>query len=191
MDQFLVLSLGSLVAQGQYAAAVPAAGMLLVGADALALFSFNAGSRHRVIATRRDLIRQGLVVAGFQMTIAAAYALVIGPLIVLFYGADFAPAIPFALALIPGQAIHGFARVVEGHLRGRGIVRVGIAARAIAAAWMAVLVAVLYSSLGVLAIPVAASAASALVATVLGWYALVDARRNASAFSCDAEAESK
>jgi O-antigen/teichoic acid export membrane protein len=176
LDQFLFLSLASLVAQGYYSAAVPAAGMLLVGADALALFSFNAGSREQVRRSRTELFRSGLLVVAFQITIAAAYAIAIGPLIVLFYGREFAPAIPYALALIPGQALHGFARVAEGHLRGRGVVRVGVWARVFGAVFMVAMVALLYDRFGVLSIPLATSSANGLVAFVLGWYALTDAR---------------
>jgi O-antigen/teichoic acid export membrane protein len=181
LDQFLILLLGSLTAQGQYAAAVPAAGILLVGADALALFSFNAGSREREFSSRKLLLQQGALIAAFQAILAAAFALVIGPLIVLFYGIDFAGAIPFALALVPAQAFHGFARVVEGHLRGRGLVRIGIWARVGAAAVMVAIVIAGFDLLSVLVIPLAASVANGSVAVVLAFYAFVSARRLESA----------
>jgi O-antigen/teichoic acid export membrane protein len=175
LDQFLILWLASLTAQGQYAAAVPAAGMLLVGADALALFSFNAGSREHEFSSRTRLLQQGALVAGFQAVLAATFALVVGPLIVMFYGDDFAGAIPFAMALIPGQAFHGFARVVEGHLRGRGLVRVGIWARAGAGLLMIAIVMATFDRLSVLAIPLAASIANASLALVLAAYAFAGA----------------
>src|SRR5262249_16955508 len=45
LDALLILWFASFTAQGFYAAAVPAASLLVVGPDALALFSFNAASR--------------------------------------------------------------------------------------------------------------------------------------------------
>jgi O-antigen/teichoic acid export membrane protein len=149
--------------------------MLLVGADALALFSFNAGSREREFSSRKRLLHQAALVAAFQALLAVGFALVVGPLIVLFYGDDFAGAIPFALALIPGQAFHGFARVVEGHLRGRGLVRIGIWARTGAAVVMIAIVIATFDRLSVLSIPLAASIANASVALVLALYTFAGA----------------
>jgi antigen flippase len=174
LDQFLFLWMGSFMAQGQYAAAVPAAGMMLVGADAIALFSFNAGSRNQELTTRRQLLHRGALIAVFQAVVAACFASVVGPLIILFYGNEFVGAVPFALALIPGQAIHGFARVVEGHLRGRGKVGVGIWARLAAAALMIATVQLSFDRFNVLSIPLAASLGNGLVAIILTSFAIAE-----------------
>ena len=176
LDQFLFIWLGSFTVQGLYAAAVPAAGLLLVGTEALALFSFNAGSRPNEATSLRQLLHAGILLASFQMLLAAAFALAVGPLIILFYGSEFSAAVPFALALIPAHAINGFAQVVEGHLRGRGNVRVGIWARIAAAALMVAVVMLTFGRLRELSIPVAASIGHSLVAMVLVWCTLIDFR---------------
>jgi len=181
LDQFLILSLGSLATQGLYAAAVPAASMLQVGATALALFSFNAGSRQDSNRTARQIMNAGVTLAAFQLLTGLAFALVVGQLIVLFYGARFAAAVPFALALIPAHAINGFTQVVEGHLRGLGNVRIGIAARIAAAVVMVATVALLFGRFRELSVPIAATVANAIVAIALAWFTLISARRAAGA----------
>ena len=110
---------------------------------------------------------------------AGALALVIGPLILLVYGERFAGAIPFALALLPASAAAGVAKVAEGHLRGRGQVRVGIWARLLAAALMMVVVWLSFPRFQEMSIPLAASLAHGLVALVLAWFVLADAREQA------------
>jgi O-antigen/teichoic acid export membrane protein len=172
LDQFLVLWLGSFFAQGLYAAAVPAASMLQVGATALSLFSFNSGSRQNPLMSRKQLISAGLTLAGFQAVTGLLFALVVGPLIVLFYGDRFAAAAPFALALIPAHAINGFTQVVEGRLRGLGNVRVGIVARIVGAAVMVAAVLLLFGKYRELSIPFAATLSNGLVALALIRYVL-------------------
>ncbi len=160
--------------QGLYAAAVPAASLLLVGSDVLALFSFNAGNRVQEPLTRRQMLQGGAMIAAFQASVAGAFLLVVGPLIVLLYGDKFAGAVPFAWALIPAQAINGFGKVVEGHLRGRGIVHVGIWARMASASLIIAMVMLTFDRWGVMSIPLSATLGNSLVATVLAWYAIAD-----------------
>jgi O-antigen/teichoic acid export membrane protein len=177
LDLFLVLWMGSFAVQGLYAAAVPAASMLQVGATALALFSFNSGSRQNLNMSRRQLLRAGVTLAGLQLVTGLMFALVIGQLIVLFYGERFAGAVPFALALIPAHAINGFTQVVEGLLRGLGNVRVGIMARVAGAVVMVMTALLLFSSFRELSIPIAATVANGLVAVWLTTAALAFADR--------------
>ncbi len=110
---------------------------------------------------------------------AGALIVIIGPLILLVYGERFAGAIPFALALVPASAAAGFAKVAEGHLRGRGQVQVGIWARLLAAALMIGVVWLSFEWLQEMAIPLAASLAHGFVALALGWFVLADARSEA------------
>ena len=123
----------------------------------------------------------GVTLAAFQLLTGLAFALVVGQLIVLFYGARFAAAVPFALALIPAHAINGFTQVVEGHLRGLGNVRIGIAARIAAAVVMVATVALLFGRFRDLSVPIAAAVANAIVAITLAWFTLMNARRAAGA----------
>ena len=181
LDQFLILFLGGLVTQGLYAAAVPAASTLQVGATALALFSFNAGSRQDSHRTPRQLLNAGITLAAFQLLTGLVFALLVGQLILLFYGTRFAAAVPFALALIPAHAINGFTQVVEGHLRGLGNVRIGIVARIAAAVVMLAITALLFGRFRELSVPIAATVANAVVAIALSWFTLVNARRVAGA----------
>jgi O-antigen/teichoic acid export membrane protein len=174
LDQFLFLWLGSFAALGLYAAASPAAGMLLVGTEALSLFAFNAGCRQNTPMNRKELLHLGFLIASFQAILAAAFALLIGPLIILLYGQAFSGAIPFALALIPAQAINGFGKVIDGQLRGRGKVHVGIWARIAAAVLMTVTVILTFDRFQELSIPIAACLAHGLVAVTLAWFALAD-----------------
>ncbi len=174
LDQFLILWLSSFVTQGLYAAAVPAAGMLMVGTNALSLFSFNAGSRRQELITIKQVFLAGALVAAFQMILAILLALAIGPLIILFYGREFAGAIPFALALIPAHSINGFAQVAEGHLRGRGKIQVGIWARMGAAIVMVVTVSIAFGRLAEMSIPIAVTLAHGFVAVILAWFTIAD-----------------
>jgi antigen flippase len=164
-DVFLFLALASFTSQGYYAIAVPAAGLLLVAPDALALFSFNAGANG--VASTKHLLVAGCGLALFQTVTAIAFAMVVGSLIRLMYGAQFANALPLTWALLPGFAANGFSRVAEGYLRGRGKVKAGIGARLFAVPLMISVALLLLSSLKDLAIPIAASIAHIMVAAIL------------------------
>jgi O-antigen/teichoic acid export membrane protein len=183
LDAFLFLWLASFTAQGFYAVAVPAASLLLVGPDALALFSFNSGSRKGAPPSIGKVVAGGLLVIAFQAVVGCCFALVVGPLLVLLYGSRFDGALPFALALLPATALLGFAQVSEGYLRGRGKVRIGVAARLAASAVMVAIVLTIFSRFGELSIPIAASFAHGLVALTLAWFVLADVRGQHRAFS--------
>jgi O-antigen/teichoic acid export membrane protein len=176
LDAFLFLWLASFTAQGFYAVAVPAASLLLVGPDALALFSFNSGSRRAAPPSVRKVVAGGLLVVAFQAVVGCCFALVVGPLLVLLYGSRFDGALPFALALLPATALLGFAQVCEGYLRGRGRVRIGVAARLAASAVMVAIVLTIFGRFGELSIPIAASFAHGLVALTLAGFVLSDVR---------------
>ena len=181
LDAFLMLWLGSFTGQGFYAAALPAASTLQVGTSALALFSFNAASRSGAPSSLKRLVHAGMIVAGIQLLQAFLLALIIGPLITLAYGSRFSGALPLAFALLPGHAMNGFAQVAEGHLRGRGKVRIGIRARLVAAVVMVTTVLMTFGWLRELSIPIATSLAHGLVAVTLAWFVVVDVRTQASA----------
>jgi O-antigen/teichoic acid export membrane protein len=120
LDVLLMLWLSNLTVQGLYFAAVPAATLLLVVPNTLALFSFNQGADPQRGLTPSRLIAVAAGVVALQATSALAFAAVLRPAIRIVYGDEFLPALPFAWALLPAHALCGCAVVTEGYLRGRG-----------------------------------------------------------------------
>lgn len=168
LDLFLILWLADLVVQGYYVSAVPAASLLTVVPAALALFAFNAGAKPatRSLARRFWILAVGVI--ALQLGCAFAFAVVIGPLIKLVYGAEFAGAVPFALALLPAQAFNGIGFVADGYLRGRNKSALGVYSRLVGAVVMAVLVWMLFPRWREMSVPLAASVGHALAAATLG-----------------------
>ena len=134
IDIFLFLWLTSFTAQGYYAAAVPAANLLLVMPLAVSLFSFNAGAhRHGSLSIGR-LLKAGIVILGVQLVAAVAFASVLEPLMTLVFGESFHGAVPLAMALLPAYAVAGCGRIAESYLQGRNKAMVGVYARLVGAA---------------------------------------------------------
>jgi enterobacterial common antigen flippase len=177
LDAMLFLWLASFTAQGFYAAAVPAASVLVAAPNALAMFAFNRGARGEQTDSVRRLVYAGAALVGFQIAAAAVLAVVLRPLMALIFGTAFAGAVPLAFALLPAQMVHGVGQVIDGYLRGRGNVRGGIIARCVGGVAMIVVSFLLHGRLHDLAIPVAASLAHLGVAIILGSVCLWDARR--------------
>lgn len=121
LDMLLVLWLVSdLALQGEYAAAIPAANLLIVAPGALELFAFNAGARHPDGLGFRRWAPASLGVGALQLASWAALAAIIEPLVVFVYGQEFRGTVAFAKALLPGFALAGAAGIAEAYLRGRG-----------------------------------------------------------------------
>jgi O-antigen/teichoic acid export membrane protein len=175
LDVFLILLLATFAVQGYYAAAVPAAGLLMIGPQAIALFAFNAGTRHLAAPSLGRLAVKVGALVGFQTLMAASLAVVIAPLMVLVYGQAFREAVPFALALLPASALNGCTVVAEGYFQGRGESNVGIRCRLCGALVMLLLVAALFSTWRELSIPLAAIGGQAVNA---GWMLVALARRS-------------
>ena len=132
LDMLLILWLVSNVAiQGEYAAAIPAASILVVAANSMELFAFNAGARAAARLSRKRLVALGAGVALMQIALAAILYFTLEPLMMLVYGEKFRGAVPFALALLPAFALGGCGMVAEGYLRGRGRPGASIRANAI------------------------------------------------------------
>ena len=130
LDAMLFLWLGSFTIQGYYAAAVASASLLVIAPNALAIFTFNLGARAEAKYGLKHFIWAGSGLCALQIAAAALLALVLHPLITLVYGVAFAGAVPLALALVPAQAVNGFAGVVDGYLRGRGKIAIAAWSRA-------------------------------------------------------------
>jgi O-antigen/teichoic acid export membrane protein len=176
LDMLLMLLLAGLSVQGNYAAAVPAAGLLSIAPNALALFAFNAGAKAhgRVSASKVA----GIAIAVILMQAAGALLLAgtLKPLMLLVYGARFEGAVPLALALLPAYALYGCTQVAEGYLRGRAKNRVSVWSRVIAAAAMAATALYLWDTWRELSVPLAAIAGQACIALCMAWGVLRDVR---------------
>lgn len=154
LDMLLVLWLVSdLSVQGQYAAAVPAAGLIIVAGSALDLFAFNAGARATAPMGRKKLMILGGAVALLQLVSAGVLYLLLEPVILFVYGEKFREAVPFALALLPAFALGGCGMVAEGYLRGRGRPGASMRANAVAVVVMLIGVSVWFPSYHVMSIP--------------------------------------
>jgi O-antigen/teichoic acid export membrane protein len=169
LDVFLILWLTPFSTQGFYAAAVPAASLLIVGPNTMALFAFNAGARQTGPLRPGALASTVAAVVAFQMVAGVAFAVVIGPLITLVYGEAFRGAVPFALALLPAAAVNGCAVVAEGYLQGRGRASIGVWCRLRGAVVMLAFVWLFQGTWGALSIPLAASVGQAVNALWVLW----------------------
>ncbi|HEX3727665.1 MAG TPA: hypothetical protein VHV08_15530 [Pirellulales bacterium] len=158
LDVFLILWLASLSVQGYYAAAVPAASLLVIAPNTMALFAFNAGARHDNALRTARLAAVGSAVLAFQLFSGLAFAAILAPLVTIVYGPAFEGTVPFALALLPAFAVNGCAMVAEAYLQGRGRSTVGVPARLFGAVVMLLFVWCGWSTWHEMSIPLAAIA---------------------------------
>ena len=163
LDLLLMLWLVDFTQQGLYAAALPAVRLLCVAPEALAVFAFNAGAKETrpMGAGRLAALTAGAL--GFQVVAAVAYWTVLGWLIILVYKQPFAGAIAYANALLPAMVFQGCIIIADGYLRRRKRPNAGIAARSRALS-MAVAALLFRTPYPHLAVPLAASAGSAIAA---------------------------
>ena len=169
LDVFLIVWLVPLTTQGFYAAAVPAASLLIVAPNTMALFAFNAGARHEESTHLSRLAGTVAAVVAFQALAAAAFALVIDPLLTFVYGEPFRGAVPFALALIPAAGLNGCALVAEGYLQGRGRATVGVWCRMFGALAMLVFVWLFFDRWGAMSVPLGAIVGQSVNALSVLW----------------------
>ena len=108
LDVFLILWLASFAVQGYYAAAVPAANLLIVAPNALALFAFNAGAASGPARSLRQVLAAAAGVAAFQTLAAVAFAALLPALIGLVFGRDFLGQCRWPTPL-PAYALNGCA----------------------------------------------------------------------------------
>ncbi len=178
LDVFLILWLASFSVQGYYAAAVPAASLLVIAPNTMALFAFNAGARHDRSLGFSKLATVGGAVVGFQLIASLVFAVILGPLVAIVYGAAFRGTVPFAMALLPAFALNGCAMVAEGYLQGRGRATVGIRSRLFGALVMLIFVGLLWGTWREMSIPLAAIAGQAANASWIFWALVREARNN-------------
>lgn len=181
MDVLLVVTIASVVESGYFFVAVPAAQLLTVAPNALGVFTFNAGSDDsKRIGLRKTLLVMTLTVL-MQIVSALILAWVIPVLILYFFKAPFAPAIPFALWLLPAYAIKGYLQAADGFLKGRNKPMIGVWARALSIVVMLCFVGLVYSNViggfeqKIFCIPVAALIGQAISMVIISAAVIRDA----------------
>ncbi|MCB1864054.1 MAG: oligosaccharide flippase family protein [Chromatiales bacterium] len=129
--QVMLIALSDSHTLGLYAVAFVFASAQSSFATAMASLSFA-----RVASAGDELGAQWLIERA-QIAIVAAVAImlivmVVGPhLLPLLFGEAFSAAVPIMLAIVPASALSGVALMFDHVLRGRGVVRGGIRARAL------------------------------------------------------------
>jgi enterobacterial common antigen flippase len=174
LDAVLILWLSSLTQQGYYTAAVSTAALLVVAPNALALFSFRASAANGAPPTLGRTIAAGLGVLAIQLATLAAFLVVLEPLVVIVFGANFRGAVPYARLLLPAHAISGLTYVAGGYLRGRRKPLVEVWSRVLGTIVMVSVAFALRSSWHHLGVPMAAIFGHATCAVILCWAVLAD-----------------
>ncbi len=178
LDLLLVLWLAPLVEQGFYAAMVPAVYPLTVIPNTMGLFLFNAGASsdgRLTIGGLNRILGSSLAV---QTASTIAFLLLIGPLVMLLYGDEFAPAIEFAMWLAPASAIKGVLQGLDSYLKGRGRPLAPIRARFLAIFVLIGTTISLLDSYGTLAIAIGALASQVVCLIWLVAIVYTDVQRN-------------
>ncbi len=119
-DLLLFMWLTSLVVQGYYSAMLPVAFPLTVIPNTLGIFLFNAGAREDEGLTKRRVLQIFGLTCLIQTVMTVGFWMLVGPVVRLVYGAEFEPAIQFAMWLAPIAAIKGIVQGLESYLKGRG-----------------------------------------------------------------------
>lgn len=180
IDMFLFLWLTNFTIQGYYAAAVPAANLLLVVPIALSLFAFNAGSRREQLTTSRSVWKNSAIILAVQLASAGIFALMLEPLMVLVYKEPFRAAVPLALRLLPAYAFAGCGRVAEAYLQGRNKAILGVYSRLAGAAAMCLFIYFGFSRWHELSIPMGATVGYCVSSSMLLAAILLDVHRNSA-----------
>jgi O-antigen/teichoic acid export membrane protein len=178
IDVFLFLWFTSFIAQGYYAASVPAANLLLVVPIALSLFAFNAGARRERKSTPRSVLTTAALILGVQLLAAMAFAVVLEPLMVVVFGESFRGAVPLTLNLLPAYAIAGCGRIAEAYLQGRNKAILGVISRVVGAVITCTVVYVTFDRWAELSIPRGALAGYVVSSLLLFTAILLDVRGN-------------
>jgi len=179
LDVFLIVAIATVQESGYYFVAVPAAQMLIVAPNALGVFTFNAGAdKTRTVSVKKALGVMGSI-AGVQILSALFFALILPFLITRLYGATFAPAIPFALWLLPACALKGYLQAVDGYLKGRDKPMIGVWSRFLSIFVVLAFVALAYAEVipfevKLLSIPIGACIGQALATVLISTAAIKD-----------------
>ncbi|MEM7455857.1 MAG: hypothetical protein AAF456_16000 [Planctomycetota bacterium] len=166
LDVLLIVMWASVEQSGYYFVAVPAAGMLTIVPNALAVFTFNAGANGRHVNMREcGLVMGGLIV--LQAITSLLFLYILPPLIIFLNGPEFNDAVPFAIWLLAPFAIRGYLQSVDGYLKGRGKPMIGVAARVFSIIVMVIFVNAAFGSMGLFSIPAAACVGQAVSMVII------------------------
>jgi enterobacterial common antigen flippase len=152
IDLLLVLWLTSIVTQGYYNAMIPVAYPLTVIPNTLGLFLFNAGARGDGSLTAKRFNHILLSSIAVQTVMTIGFIALVGIVIRFVYGAEFAPAVPFALWMAPIAAVKGIVQGLESYVKGRGNPLATVRIRVISAFVMLLVILGLYPVTNVFAI---------------------------------------
>ena len=188
LDMFLIVAIATVDQSGAYFVAVPAAQLLTVAPNALGVFTFNAGadSDRRVSLKQVVSVMTGTIL--LQIVSAVVLGLLIPVLISTFFRADFSPAIPFAMWLLPACAIKGYLQAVDGYLKGRGKPMIGVWARSLSIVVMLGFVGLVYWDLipgpenRLLSIPIAACIGQSISMLIISAAVIQDTIRREQTF---------
>ncbi len=171
LDVLLILALASIQESGFYFVAVPAAALLTIAPNSLAVFTFNAGADKRPVTLRFALL---VIVSIVVVQVISLFVLwhLVPLLIVTFYGQAFEPSIQYVWYLLPAFAIKGFLQAMDGYLKGSGLPMIGVWARCLSILGMLWLVYVLFSKHELLSIPMASCAGQTLSMLIVTFFVL-------------------
>lgn len=172
LDMFLIVAFASVTESGFYFVAVPAAQILTVAPNALAVFTFNAGADKESKVTLKKAVTVLSVTALMQAVCALVFALILPLLIVTLYTAKFTPAIIFAMWLLPACAIKGYLQAADGFLKGRDKPMVGVWSRLMSFFVMLTFVGLVYANVfefeqKLISIPMAACLGQAISMVII------------------------
>lgn len=156
LDLLLVMWLVPLLTQGFYAAMVPVVYPLTVIPNTLGIYLFNTAADRSKRLRTSDVHRILGGSIAIQTVSTIVFIILIGPLVKLVYGEEFAPAIVFAWWLAPVSAIKGILQGLDSYVKGRGKPLAPIRCRIVASVVMLGLTAAFVGSYGAIAIAVAA-----------------------------------
>ena len=155
LDLLLILALATVEESGFYFVAIPAAALLTIAPNSLAVFTFNVGADNRSVKVSTAI---GVIVGTFlfQLLSLAILWFLIPFMVVLFFGSAFEPTIQFVHYLLPAFAIKGLLQALDGYLKGVNRPMVGVWARLLSIFAMLTFVYFSYDQFGLLSIPMAA-----------------------------------
>ena len=185
LDMFLIVAIASVAESGAYFVAVPAAQMLTIAPNALAVFTFNAGADKDSKVSFSKAVKVLSATAILQTVCALVFALILPILIITLYGNAFAPAIQFAMWLLPACAIKGFLQAADGFLKGRDKPMVGVWARFLSIFVMLGFVGLVYADVikfehKLISIPMAACIGQAISMVIITSAVIKDVLANQS-----------
>jgi len=185
LDMFLIVAIASVAESGAYFVAVPAAQMLTIAPNALAVFTFNVGADKDATVSLSKAVKVLSATAILQIVCALVFALILPLLIIALYGNAFAPAIQFAMWLLPACAIKGFLQAADGFLKGRDKPMVGVWARFLSIFVMLGFVGLVYADVfafeqKLISIPMAACIGQAISMVIITTAVIKDVVANQS-----------